>query len=467
MKKRIFSLYIIVLLVSPYLSRADASIDRASTLSPYQKNIPSQSELLQSVSHAVSMQARGDYLLSDTERLRIGVILHMVSLFEGFVSARKALPDKCIAINEDYWKRNVCMPYDVPFSKKIIIEALMELFNCTIFTTKEDKDRFKEILQDYSDYFTDQDLKPMRRLPRALKKLYRIIDPVKGTINGNKDMIRELKGSFIEKNITLIAIRHGETYDNQDDGLAGGGTNSSLTPLGHEQAEQCAKDLYKMVGGDEWLAKIILGEEPFPEIYSSPKNRAEKTALPFVRLLNERVREVALEQIADGYKVADKWLNPKRNIFSVKTDNRLTEIRHGFFEGWIASIFRTLYQKYGEQFYYDLIRKPRKQIDKHRRGQSRLEHIMQVRSFIQDKNSRKNKNKIIFVFAHRGTILDMRYGLGDFIADPLLGNALHETHLMHVPNATPYILVSNRQRLKNPSKYSDYAREEEKIIRAA
>ena len=107
------------------------------------------------------------------------------------------------------------------------------------------------------------------------------VDPVDGSIayKGESQLKRLLESNGVK----LIAVRHGQSQSNADSEQTGqpllyGRSESPLTDKGRQQAQACAVELYRELGGDEWLKTCIDDPSKLPVFISSTVSRTVDTA---------------------------------------------------------------------------------------------------------------------------------------------------------------------------------------------
>ncbi|MCE7870321.1 histidine phosphatase family protein [bacterium CPR1] len=151
------------------------------------------------------------------------------------------------------------------------------------------------------------------------------VDPSDGSLaySGPSLVKRRLEANQVR----LVVMRHGQSQSNADSEQQGqillyGQSESPLTPLGREQARDCASELYRQLGGDSWLQQAMADPRQLPVFVSSPVSRASESAELLVDHLKERVK------VLGGPEAASRlapWLQ-------VHTDPRLLESHFGRFE---------------------------------------------------------------------------------------------------------------------------------------
>lgn len=126
-------------------------------------------------------------------------------------------------------------------------------------------------------------------------------------------------------NVRLVVMRHGQSQSNADSEQLGqpllyGQSESPLTELGRQQARACAAELYRQLGGDEWLRGCLDNPRQLPVFMASTVSRAEESA----QILVDHLRERALALGGSPEKLAP--------FLVVHTDPRLLESSFGRFE---------------------------------------------------------------------------------------------------------------------------------------
>jgi broad specificity phosphatase PhoE len=126
-------------------------------------------------------------------------------------------------------------------------------------------------------------------------------------------------------NVRLVVMRHGQSQSNKDSEQLGqpllyGQSESPLTDLGRQQARDCAVELYRQLGGDDWLRGCLSNPRQLPVFLSSPVSRAEDSA----QLLVDHLKERSVALGGSPEKLAP--------FLVVHTDPRLLESNFGRFE---------------------------------------------------------------------------------------------------------------------------------------
>ncbi len=127
--------------------------------------------------------------------------------------------------------------------------------------------------------------------------------------------------------VKLVVMRHGQSQSNADSEQLGqpllyGQSESPLTELGRQQARNCAVELYRQMGGDDWLRGCLDNPRQLPVFIASPVSRASESAQLLVDHLTERVAAL-------GGPEASQRLAP---FLTVHRDPRLLESSFGRFE---------------------------------------------------------------------------------------------------------------------------------------
>lgn len=175
---------------------------------------------------------------------------------------------------------------------------------------------------------------------------FQVLDEATGTIHCAHPKMLEARLHRLEgKGITLIAVRHGESEANAASGgaLMSGQSETPLSALGRQQAQQAASKMYDQLGGDAWLTSCGQDASKLPVLYSSPLSRAHDTGLALVQHLQGRLQE--LSDSARLLPVQSKLLSEQ---IKLRDDPDLQEINFGKFENRPAAEAAAQYPNFGK-----------------------------------------------------------------------------------------------------------------------
>jgi broad specificity phosphatase PhoE len=230
--------------------------------------------------------------------------------------------------------------------------------------------------------------------------------------------------------VNLIAIRHGQSQSNLDSEQLGqpllyGQSESPLTDKGRQQAHDCAAELYRELGGDDFMRACATDPDKIPVFFSSTVSRATDTADILTSFLKERAAAVCSPE--DAQRICEH--------LDVHRDKRLLETNFGQLETHPLSDLQQAYPKFSNDW------RPSQGTGtdfRHRfpDGESRADAMKRVQSLFEG---------IAKVFPHR-TVICVTHGETCLAAKAVLGQMPFEDGKVRaqtgtVGNAVPYWLL--------------------------
>lgn len=254
------------------------------------------------------------------------------------------------------------------------------------------------------------------------------VDAADGSIayRGPNTLTRRLENNHVR----LIAIRHGQSQSNADSEHLGqpllyGRSESPLTQKGIQQAHDCAAELYRQLGGDDWMRACIEDPTRLPVFCSSTVSRALDTAQILADTLKEKAFALGGEAARD--KVAA--------TLKVHHDSRLLESSFGRFETHPLGDLQKAYPEFSNAW-----RPPQGMGTDFRHrfpgGESRADVMRRMHSFLESV-AHRYPNRTVVMLTHGEAVLAARATLGQ--APQNEGKVRAETGA--VGNAVPYYLI--------------------------
>ena len=235
---------------------------------------------------------------------------------------------------------------------------------------------------------------------------------------------------LINNQVRLIVVRHGQSQSNADSEQLGqpllyGRSESPLTAKGVQQAHDCAAELYRQLGGDDYLRACLDDPTRLPVFCSSTVSRALDTAQILADAIKDRAFAIGGEAARD--KVAP-WLEVHR-------EPRLLESSFGRLETHPLSDLQKAYPEFANSW-----RPPQGMGTEFRHrfpgGESRADVMRRVHSFL-DSAAHRYAGRTVVMITHGETTLATRAALGQ--APETDGKVRAETGV--VGNAVPYYLI--------------------------
>lgn len=262
---------------------------------------------------------------------------------------------------------------------------------------------------------------PLIHTPVPAHLPFRGLDPATGTISygEGRDRLRRL---LEERGIQLYATRHGQSEVNARDQsgmILCGQFETPLSPLGREEANEAARQLYESLGGAQWLRDAAHHPEKLPALYASPLERAAETARATEDLLRGELARLDLPP---------ETLARAEEAVAVRRDDRLKEIHFGDYEGRPVTELAALYPRFG---------KGRDFTDRFPGGESGIDVLTRLESFLTDVAGR-HRDQPVLLFAHLMpvSLSGILLGQGEVLEDGSL-----RVDRSRFKNAVPYQLT--------------------------